>query len=311
MPKIRRPIAFTVLTTSLRGALFKRLHLTVAIQRKLCSYRARALSNFPSTTMPAIEHVARLRAYMLRQPVLEDTFLSKVGGALSTHEFLRRSTQAVFSRQVNYLAALLQEGRGLDPENVKALDWGCGKGQITYLLRQKGLMVTSCDLLSNQDDSAFGQEVPILQKLAVSVVPLEDAVRLPFPSKNFDCVVSFGVLEHVKSDTESLAEIRRILKPGGILFIVFLPYFLSWTQAIARVRGDSYHDRLYSRSSINRLAEASGFIPCGLRHAQLFPKNSVPLKFDGWLEPIDRLLCDYTPLKYFATNLELVMVAVD
>jgi SAM-dependent methyltransferase len=259
--------------------------------------------------MSRIHQTARLNLALLSKPMAEDSFLSEMGGALHSHEFLRCSTQAVFARQVEYLAALLKDGQGLDPRKTSVLDWGCGKGQITYLLRQKGFSVTSCDILSGQGDSTFGQETPILKKLAVSVVPLDDAVRLPFPSQSFDCVVSFGVLEHVKSDAKSLVEIRMVLKPGGLLFVVFLPYFLSWTQAVARARGDSYHDRLYTRKGIQRLAAEAGFTPYALRHAQLFPKNSMPLRFDRWLEPIDRFLCDYTPLKYFATNLELVMVA--
>lgn len=44
-----------------------------------------------------------------------------------------------------------------------------------------------------------------------------DAARLPFPDASFDCVYSFGVL-HVIPDVENaLAEIRRVLKPGGVL----------------------------------------------------------------------------------------------
>jgi SAM-dependent methyltransferase len=246
---------------------------------------------------------------MLRKPIGEDAFLSEIGGSLPSHEFLRRSTQAVFARQVNYLAALMQNSKRRRPQDTEVLDWGCGKGQITYLLRQKGFAVTSCDLMSTKEDSSFGQETPLIRELAIPVVPLDHDVHLPFPSGSFDCVVSFGVLEHVRSDSESLAEVRRVLKPSGVFFITFLPYFLSWTQAVARARGDLYHDRLYTRRGIRRLAVASGFAPYALRHAQLFPKNSMPLRFDRWLEPLDRFLCAYTPLKYFATNLELVMVA--
>ncbi len=45
-----------------------------------------------------------------------------------------------------------------------------------------------------------------------------------------------------------------------------------------------------------------------MTHGQLFPKNSVSLRAATLLEPLDRLLCRYTPLKFLATNLEIVLV---
>jgi len=190
------------------------------------------------------------------------------------------------------------------------LDWGCGKGQITYLLKKQGFAVTSCDIHNTEaDDSTFGQEVPIIREQAIDVIPLSHAYQLPFGDKSFDCVVSFGVLEHVSSDADSLREIRRILKDRGIFYITFLPYFLSWTQQIARLRGETYHDRLYKKQSLVRLAESSGFTVVDISHGQLFPKNSVPLSLDRLLEPLDRWLCAYTPLRFLATNLEAVLVA--
>ncbi len=253
--------------------------------------------------------VAREREALLRKRVNEDTHLSSIVAQTPSHKFLCRSTQAVIIRQIDFLSALLSEGMNLAPPATKVLDWGCGKGHITYLLHQKGFEVTSCDLARSHDDSAFGQPTPIIDASHFQLVPLEDPVDLPFPSASFDCVVSFGVLEHVTSDAKSLVELRRVLRPGGLLFVAFLPYVLSWTQAVARVRGDNYHDRLYTRESIRDLAVSAGFTPFALRHAQLFPKNSVPLSLDRWLEPVDRFLCAYTPLKFFATNLELAMLA--
>lgn len=245
---------------------------------------------------------------LLRSPVAEDELLSSTGKQACSHAFLRKSTQAVYMRQVEFLSVLLQRSSGRDSQDIKVLDWGCGKGHISYLLRARGFDVTSCDVSSSAEDSCFGQETPILEAMKIPVIPLEDPVRLPFADASFDCVVSFGVLEHVHSDRDSLLEIHRVLRSGGILFVVFVPYFLAWTQAVARLRGNDYHDRLYTVKGLSQLAAETGFRPCGLRHAQVFPKNSMPLILDRWLEPLDRFLCSYTPLKYFATNLEAVLV---
>src|SRR5271169_2609793 len=238
-----------------------------------------------------------------------DEFLTSIGRKYPTHSFLGNSTQFVYRRYVEKLSSVLTSRYRRPEQEIKILDWGCGKGHITYLLSKRGFNVTSCDLKTDELDSSFGQETPIIDKLNIPVVPLRHESQMPFDDSSFDCVVSFGVLEHVASDRDSLLQIKRIVKPDGIVFIVFLPYVLSWTQALVRAGGDSYHDRLYTEKGLRCLAADTGFSLLGLRHAQLFPKNSMPLKLDPWLDPLDRFLCSYTPLKYFATNLEAVLVS--
>jgi SAM-dependent methyltransferase len=207
------------------------------------------------------------------------------------------------------LSRILHAHMRKQPGELNILDWGCGKGHITYLLQREGFVVTACDRYNDSDDSAFGQSAPIIAELDIPVVPLQDDVQLPFESASFDCVTSFGVLEHVPRDSDSLREIRRVLRPGGVFYVTFLPYPSSWTQAVARARGDGYHDRLYWRRRLRALAATAGFTVQWVQLAQLFPKNSVPLGLDPLLEKVDRALCRFTPLKYLATNLEAVLTA--
>ncbi|MDQ1254826.1 MAG: hypothetical protein QG646_4096 [Euryarchaeota archaeon] len=46
-----------------------------------------------------------------------------------------------------------------------------------------------------------------------------DLLNLPFKSKIFDCVFASHVLEHIQDDEKAIAEIKRILKPGGIAIL--------------------------------------------------------------------------------------------
>ncbi len=46
-----------------------------------------------------------------------------------------------------------------------------------------------------------------------------DVRKLPLPSEEFDCVLSFQVLEHVPNPFEAIGEISRVLKQGGILLL--------------------------------------------------------------------------------------------
>lgn len=49
-----------------------------------------------------------------------------------------------------------------------------------------------------------------------------DMTRLPFPDATFDAVIQHHVLEHIPDDAKALTEIRRVLRPGGHLFIAVL-----------------------------------------------------------------------------------------
>jgi SAM-dependent methyltransferase len=250
----------------------------------------------------------RLRRKILPDPISPENFLSGIARRYPTHAFLGNATQGVYLRQVRFLAEYCGSLFHKKTSAIKVLDWGCGKGHISYLLKRQGFQTTSCDRNKPSDDSSFGQETPILSREKIKIIPLEDDVRLPFKNRTFDLVVSFGVLEHVPRDEESMVEIRRVLKPGGVFFVSFLPYFLSWTQFVARLRGDDYHDRLYSEGGFRRLADRTGWKVVDLWHGQLFPKNSFsgpnPNRFERW----DRFLTDSTPLRFFATNLECVLI---
>lgn len=238
-----------------------------------------------------------------------DDFLSRIAGEHTSHSFLGRSTQAVYLRQVELLRELVKLRFEAPLSAIRVLDWGCGKGHISYLLDKEGFDVTTCDRTRALGDSAFGQPTPILIEKEIRVVPLDAPVALPFANESFDVVVSFGVLEHVDRDAESMREIRRILRPGGIFFVTFLPYVLSWTQWVARLRGNDYHDRLYSKRSFRALARGAGFDVLGIWHGQLFPKNSAA--HSPRVEKLDRFLTEHTLLRYFATNLEAVALRPD
>lgn len=234
-----------------------------------------------------------------------DTYLSGVAARMETHGFLGKATQGVYLSQVEMLVRLSQERFGR-VAGVRVLDWGTGKGHISYLLKKAGFDVVSCDVASETIDSSFGQTTPIIADNGIEVVPLEHEYILPFDAAQFDIVVSFGVLEHVPNDRESLRELRRVVSPGGFMFFSFLPYSTSWSQKLAHWRGDFYHSRLYSIRTVEALAKESGFAVDSIWHGQIFPKNSMG--YSRAIEKIDRFITSNTPLKYLATNLEGVLI---
>lgn len=247
----------------------------------------------------------RRQAFRMPQP-LSQPLLSMAQGH-ATHRFLLNPAgQNVYLYLTHYIRTFAEAWFDRPFSTVKVLDWGCGKGQVSYLLREMGAVLTSCDVVSAAEDSTFGQATPIIEQAQLPVVPLEHDYLLPFADDSFDVVLSVGVLEHVPNDRASLTELHRILRPRGLLFCFNLPYYLSWTQRLAHLRGNYYHDRLYRKDQVHAYLTAAGYDLIEIWHRQLLPKNSVPYPDHHLFERIDQWLTEHTPLRYLATNIEFV-----
>jgi SAM-dependent methyltransferase len=227
------------------------------------------------------------------------------------HGFLTNpSALLIYTYLVEYIRVFSNEWFNGRP--LRILDWGAGKGHITYLLKkhyQGQADVVSCDVAPEElarHDSSFRQATPIIDHTNIKVVPLHHPFQLPFAYESFDVVISMGVLEHVPHDQRSLHEIQRILCPRGLFFCFFLPYRWSWTQQLAHWRGDYYHDRLYDQPQVQRMLTAANFKLIDSWHRQLLPKNSVRYPVYREVEQVDQWLCNYTPLRHLATNIEFV-----
>jgi SAM-dependent methyltransferase len=93
----------------------------------------------------------------------------------------------------------------------RLLDVGCGDGSFLYYMREHGWQVYGQEI--NASAAAYAcQELG----LDVAVGELGD---IAFPGGHFGAVTLWNVLEHLHSPYASLVEIRRILKPGGLLVV--------------------------------------------------------------------------------------------
>ena len=164
--------------------------------------------------------------------------------------------------------------KNLKSRGDRLLDWGCGYGQMSYLLRNRGFEVVSYTIESREPSpSNF-----FLREQTLDVVYGEDPVWLPFEDESFDVVLSCGVLEHVEDESSSLLEIRRILRPGGLFVVLMLPNEWSYVEFMMRnVFKASDHDRLYSIKKMCRLLSRFGFRAIRTWHSNTLPKNLTPL----------------------------------
>jgi 2-polyprenyl-3-methyl-5-hydroxy-6-metoxy-1,4-benzoquinol methylase len=191
------------------------------------------------------------------------------------------------------------------------LDWGCGFGQLTAMLRERGLSVTSIDY----DPLIDGVEVRELERYpGVEATYTSDPVRLPYEDANFDAVLSMGVLEHVGFPEESLEELRRVLRPSGVVYCYKLPNRRSYLEAIARRTGQYYHgmlehDTLWTVEEARAAFERHGFEVLEIRRMNMLPltlPGRAATRFAGAIYGASRALSRVPGLNAVATNVELV-----
>ncbi len=109
----------------------------------------------------------------------------------------------------------------------RVLDLGCGNGVMTLPLAAEGCVVFALDVQQPML-RALQRRTP--RALAARVFPCQaQASWLPFCDAAFDAVVMIAVLPMLPSPARALGEVRRVLKPGGVLVVgeeVFSPEYV-------------------------------------------------------------------------------------
>lgn len=138
----------------------------------------------------------------------------------------------------------------------KVLEWGCQHALDSCIYRIRfgeTIDLFGCDIVPP------GAYLPFHQFSGLKYTELHHPYLLPYEDAQFDVVTSNGVLEHVPQDVESIGEVHRVLKPGGMFVITCLPNLASYTEAIQRHRGGTAHDRLYTVKSTRKMLNQAGF----------------------------------------------------
>ncbi|MFT4201043.1 class I SAM-dependent methyltransferase [Gordonia sp. (in: high G+C Gram-positive bacteria)] len=163
---------------------------------------------------------------------------------------------------------------GIGP-GVSAIDIGAGQGRHSFEMFRRGADVIAFDQ-SESDMTDVGtmfdamiaeKQVPASAKARAEV---GDALHLPYADDSFDVVLMSEILEHVPADEAAIAEMVRILKPGGKAAVTVPRY---WPEKICWALSDEYHEvegghvRIYKASELASKLEAAGLKVTGTGHA--------------------------------------------
>lgn len=111
-----------------------------------------------------------------------------------------------------------------------ALDIGAGAGGNTRVLQAAGWRATALEFSDAGVELARERGLDVVQG---------DARAIPFPDDHFGLVVAYDVLEHIVEDEQVVAEIARVVRPGGRVLIAVPADPRLWSphdEAIGHVR---------------------------------------------------------------------------
>ncbi len=129
-------------------------------------------------------------------------------------------------------------------EGMKILDVGCGTGNFTIKLAERGCKVVGIDI--SQDMLAIAREKIKGKDLDIEFV-LGDVYDLKFDDNEFDGVFSMAAFEFIKEAQKAHKEMMRVLKVGGQLLIGTIHRDSSW--------GELYMSRAFQEDSVFKHAD--------------------------------------------------------
>lgn len=150
----------------------------------------------------------------------------------------------------------------------RVLDVGSGFGRHVYECARRGARVVALDYAADEVVQTRDTLAAMVEEGQISADRLVgvlrgDARRLPFGDATFDVVITSEVLEHVQDDVAAIAEMVRVLKPGGRFAATvpaWFPETVNWklSDEYHAPKSPGGHVRIYTRTELRAKLTAAG-----------------------------------------------------
>lgn len=163
---------------------------------------------------------------------------------------------------------------GVKP-GIRFLDLGCGSGRHSAEALRRGAQVTAVDASAAELEKARGllsamTEAGEAPPGAGFELLVADATHLPLASASFDVVVVSEVFEHIPEDGRAMAELSRVLKPGGLAAVSvprWWPEHVCWALSSEYRTSPGGHVRIYRADELVGRLERAGLAVEATDHA--------------------------------------------
>jgi SAM-dependent methyltransferase len=163
---------------------------------------------------------------------------------------------------------------GVGPGDV-VLDIGCGFGRHSFEVVRRGGFSVAADLAAPELVKVLGTframaDVEQLPPSARGTATQASVLSLPFPDATFDHVIASEILEHIPDDTDAMAELARVTKPGGTIAVT-VPR--AGQEVVCWLLSNEYHNtpgghvRIYRQGQLVERLRGAGLKPFGTGHA--------------------------------------------
>ncbi len=163
--------------------------------------------------------------------------------------------------------------------HAKLLDMGCGAGHASFIAAGQVKEVVAYDL--SEQMLAVVNDAAQTRAIANLTTRHGYAETLPFDDQSFDIVISRYSAHHWHDVGKALREVKRVLKPGGVVIFMDVmspghPVLDIWLQTVEALR-DTSHVRNYSSGEWLSLFNEAGLI------SQNLLCDRLELEFSSWI----------------------------
>ena len=180
--------------------------------------------------------------------------------------------------KVDYVLETLAAA-GIHP-GARVLDVGCGAGLVSLPVAHADYQVDGIDLAAGAIDAAQRHTPPG----ASAHFATADAYHLPADADEYDAVLALDFLEHVDRPADAIAEMARVLRPGGLLV------FHTFNRTLAAGALAIYGMKVVTRDCPDHLHVYRLFIKPGELRAILGPLGFGEASFVGLRPALDLAL---------------------
>ena len=192
------------------------------------------------------------------------------------------SLQAMNPGRFRYIDQVFSENQR-QWENQSILDIGCGGGFICEAFARRGAIVSGIDPSEGTIKTAIEHSANSQLDINYQSASGEN---LPFDDHSFDYVSCFDVLEHVNDLEKVIAEVDRVLKPGGVFlydtvnrtwfsWLLMIKIMQDWPTRVLEKNTHVWH-MFIKPKELRVLLDKTNLTPM---HETGFSPSSSPIKF--------------------------------